>query len=136
MLADFRPVDGGALSMFEVFVSDTFRSRLENWEDVSLVIYLRMQIAATHSPHLAELLRSSRTSGIFDHIPDRLTAPQDVPAYVPAILRRPDGGRLIMSSFVGQLASVHDAAIAGLDIEFLMPMDEETEACLMDHRDI
>ena len=35
------------------------------------------------------------------------------------------------SSLVGQLASTHEAAIEGLEVELMIPVDEATEACLL-----
>lgn len=131
MLAGMGAPANTPTSLFELFLSPGFRARLENWEEVSLIFYYRMQAAAAHSPDLAARFAAARCDGLFDHIPTQLAAPALPPAYVPAIFRGPDGTRLAMSSLVGKLASVHEAAIEGLEVELIMPVDEETEACLL-----
>ncbi|WP_373355401.1 helix-turn-helix domain-containing protein [Pseudoroseicyclus sp. CXY001] len=119
-------------SLFEIFLSEAFRARVRNWQDVSLVFYFRMQAAAAESERIAARFARARAEGLFDHVPARLagTAP---PAFVPAVLEGPGGVLLSMSSLVGRLASIHDAAIAGLEVELLSPVDDETEACLLGH---
>lgn len=131
LLSSFMDAGNAPPSLFEIFLSDAFRSRIENWDEVSLIFYFRMMAAAAQDAHLKTLFERARADGLFAHVPDRLAEAGDVPPYVPAVLRGPDGTRLAMSSFVGHLASVHEAAIEGLEVEFMIPMDEATEACLL-----
>ncbi|MGZ9812045.1 MmyB family transcriptional regulator [Pseudoroseicyclus sp. H15] len=120
-------------SLFEIFLSPAFRARVQNWQDVSLVFYFRMLGAAAENPALARRLDQARAEGLFDHVPARLASTDPPPPFVPARLTGPDGVTLTMSSLVGRLASIHDAAIAGLEVELLAPVDDETEACLLGH---
>ena len=131
LLTMFATPGNAPTSLFDLFLSDTFVALLENWRDVSLVFYFRMQAAARRSPALAEMFDTARASGKFDHIADHLAQLQEVPPYVPARLRLPDGTRLAMSSFVGKLASIHDASIEGIEIELMVPMDEDSEGKML-----
>ena len=126
LLGQFLEPENCAPSLFDVFLSARFQDRLENWEQVSLVFYFRMQAAAEQFPQLAQKLDAARAAGLFDHMSTTLRNLDDVPAYIPAILRNPDGSKLVMTSFVGRLASAHDATIAGLEIELMVPMDDAT----------
>lgn len=133
LLAGFDLPKDAPPSMFEVFLSPQFRERVENWQEVSTVFYFRMQAACAHSSLLAARFAQARADGLFDHMPGRLSADMDVPPYIPVIFAGPGGQRLSMSSFVGKLASIHDAAVEGLEIELLIPVDAATEACLLGH---
>lgn len=118
-------------SLFEVFLSDSFLTRVENWEEIALIFYFRMQKVASRSARLQQLFEEAKAQGRFAHLGDRLTGGAEVPPYIPAIFHGPDGQRLQMSSFVGRLASIHEAAIDGLEIELMVPVDEQTETCLL-----
>jgi hypothetical protein len=127
LLGQFLEHENATPSLFDVFLSAKFQNRLENWEEVSLVFYFRMQAAAEQFPQLAHKLEAARAAGLFDHMSTTLRNLDDVPAYIPAVLRNPDGSKLTMTSFVGKLASAQDAAIAGLEIELMVPMDDASE---------
>jgi len=120
-----------ALSMYEVFLSDAFFTRVQNWEEIAMVFYFRMQAAAARSTSVAKLFEQARAAGRFAGVAERLTGGAEVPPYIPAVLSGPEGVQLQMSSLVGQLASTHEAAIEGLEVELMIPVDETTEACLL-----
>jgi len=54
-----------------------------------------------------------------------------MPVLVPVALVRPDGTRLTPTSMTGQLVSVNDAPVEGLESELMVPADEATEARML-----
>lgn len=134
MLEGFVPQRNQPVSMFEVFLSESFFERVLNWDEVAMIFYFRLQAAAARSKRMAQLFATARAEGRFASVADRLTGGAEVPPYIPAVLTGPGGVTLKMSSLVGQLASTHEAAIEGLEVELMIPVDEETEACLLGMR--
>jgi hypothetical protein len=122
LLGQFLEPENATPSLFDVFLSAKFQNRLKNWEEVSPVFYFLMQAAAAQFPQLVGRLEAARAARLFDHMRKTLRNLDDVPAYIPAILRNPDGSKLTMTSCVHKLASAQDAAIAGLKIELMVPM--------------
>ncbi|MEM8617798.1 MAG: hypothetical protein AAGF20_12805 [Pseudomonadota bacterium] len=45
-------------------------------------------------------------------------------------MRLPDGTRLQMTPLVGQLATVQDVRLEAVEIEFMVPLDDVSEAFL------
>lgn len=131
MLEGFAASSNAPVSMYEVFLSEAFFSRVQNWEEVAMIFYFRMQAAAARSERMAVLFAKARAEGRFAGVAERLTGGAEVPPYIPAVLSGPEGVQLQMSSLVGQLASTHEAAIEGLEVELMIPVDETTEACLL-----
>ena len=130
MLMPFQPSPGTPLNMLELFLSESFRALIENWEETSAALYFRMQSAAVHSRTVARALETAKARGDFDHIGPMLTGQTQVPIFVPAILRWPEGPVLRLTSLLGQLASVHDALVEGFEIELMVPIDADSEKVL------
>ena len=95
-----------------------------------MAFYFRMQSAAAHSPEFAMRFEAAQKSGLFDHIPARLTSPAQGSALTPAIFTGPGGVKLSMTSVLGRLATINDTVIDGLEVELMMPLDEETDTCM------
>lgn len=115
-------------NLLQLFLSAQFRQMIQNWDEASTALYFRMQAAAAQSPDVAELLGQAMREGHFDGVKSQ--AGQDVPIYVPIALQVPGVGLLQVSSMLGRLASVHDAAVEGFEIELMTPMDVESEMAL------
>ncbi|MFY0680735.1 MAG: helix-turn-helix domain-containing protein [Thalassovita sp.] len=131
LLSDFGYTGNEQISLFEVFLSQPFQDRILNWEDLSMVFYFRMQAAAQRSSHIRHLLSLAKSAGRFDHLPQRLTSGDRAPPYIPAIIKGPNDITLSLTSFVGSLVATQDAAIEGLEVELMLPMDEATETCML-----
>jgi transcriptional regulator with XRE-family HTH domain len=131
MFGTFRDPENGELNVFAIFLSDRFRDLVENWEEASTSLYFRLQTAAMHSVRIRQGFDAARARGMFDHIGQAITSAHDIPIYVPVIFRHPSGARLKLTSLLGQLVSVHDALVAGFEIELMVPVDAETERCMM-----
>jgi len=120
-LAEPRP------SLLTLLLSDPFRGTIRNWEDASLGLYFRLHRAAEHAPEIAAAFAAARAEGLFDHIPARITAPGEAPALVPVEIALPGGPLLRLTQCVGQLANLQDARLDGVEIEFMIPLDDPTE---------
>lgn len=122
---------GNAPNMLEFFLSPEFAERIENWEEASSAFYFRMQSAAIRNDTVRYAFEAARKRGMFDHIATTITEPDDIPIFIPAIIRLPTGARVKLTSILGSLVSVHDALVEGFDIEFMVPVDEESERCML-----
>jgi len=116
-------------NLFRIFLSPSFRERILNWEEAAPIFAARLYREAAEDPELAGLLEEARDSGLLDGLDE--TFREDVPVFVPVEVLAPDGIRLRVTSLLGQLASVQDAVIEGMTIELMVPMDAETETCLL-----
>ncbi len=131
MFSQFVALDNKRINMLEMFLSDAFLARIRNWEEASLAFYSRLHKDAPNHPAVAETLTRLKEAGLFDHIPGAMSANDHIPVFVPFILEGPNGRNLTLTSVLGQLASVHDVLVDGFEIEFMVPVDAETEACLL-----
>ena len=120
-LAEPRP------SLLALLLSPAFRGAIRNWEDASLGLYFRLQRVAEHAPEIAAAFQAARADGLFDHIPERLTAQGEAPVLLPVELAPPGGPVLRLTPFVGQLASLQDARLDAVEIEFMIPLDDGTD---------
>jgi len=120
-LAEPRP------SLLALLLSPAFHSAIRNWQDASLGLYFRLQRVAEHVPEIAAAFQAARADGLFDHIPARLTAQGEAPVLLPIEIAPPGGPVLRLTPFVGQLASLQDAHLDAVEIEFMIPLDDETE---------
>lgn len=118
---------GNNTNLLALFVSQEFSSMIENWEEASTAFYFRMQKAAAHNETVRIEFEAARKRGMFEHITKTLTNPEEIPIYVPVILRLPTGQRLKITSIIGNLVSVQDALVEGFDIELMLPMDDMSE---------
>lgn len=120
----------GPLNMFDLFLGDTFRNSIENWEEASTTLYYRLQTAAADSPKIKRKFDDARAVGLFEGVHTQFNKSDDIPIYTPLIIRLPNGARLTASSLLGQLMSVQDALVEGFEIELMVPADDESEALL------
>ncbi len=122
---------GNHVNMLEMLLSPSISNLIENWEEASSAFYFRLQAAAAHNDSIRYAFQQARNRGMFDHISDQLTDPNDIPIFVPAILRLPNNARIKITSILGNLASVQDALVEGFDVEFMLPIDEESEKLML-----
>lgn len=123
--------DGNEQSnLLDVITSDVFFTQILNWEQASTAIYARLQKHSQTSDRIGATLERLEKAGRFDHIADYERNLREVPIFVPLELSGPEGTVLRISSIIGELASVTDAAVAGCTIELLCPIDMATEKCL------
>lgn len=116
-------------NLFRIFLSPAFRQRILNWNEAAPVFASRLYREAAEDPDLADLLEQAHASGLLDGLDE--TFREDVPVFVPIEVLGPDGSKLRVTSMLGQLVSVQDAVIEGMTIEMMVPMDVETESCLL-----
>ncbi|MCK7612755.1 helix-turn-helix domain-containing protein [Roseibium sediminicola] len=128
-LAGFTGTQNEPPNLFRIFLSETFRERILNWREAAPIFAARLYKEAAEDPELESLLEEARASGLLDGLDE--TFREDVPVFVPVEVMAPGGGRLRVTSLLGQLASVQDAVIEGMTIELMVPMDEGTETCLL-----
>lgn len=114
-------------NLLEIMVSDPFRAMISNWDQVASVFYYRLQRTASQSPHVATVFADARARGVFAAVEQDLTNTDGIPVFVPIRLDLPNGVKLEISSFLGQLASCQDALVEGLEIELIVPLDEASE---------
>lgn len=131
MFAPFMGQDNAAPNLFSLFLSDGFRALVVNWDEASTALYFRLQAAAARSADVAARFKAAKRDRLFDHIGAQIQSGADNPIYVPITLRQPDGSHLQISSLIGQLASIVDAAVEGFEVELMIPLDATSEACLL-----
>lgn len=119
-------------SLLALLLSEAFRGAIRNWEEASLGLYFRLQRAAEHAPEIAAAFKAARAEGLFDHIPAQITGQAEAPALLPVEIAPPGGPVLCLTPFVGQLASLQDACLDAVEIEFMIPLDDRTEDWLRD----
>lgn len=118
---------GGPPNMHSLFLSPGFRPLVENWVQASGSFYTRIQEVARRSDVVREALDRAIAAGDFDHVPDVLAGTQDVPVYIPIVVRLPNGTRLAFTSMHGRLISVHDSVAESLEVELMVPLDSGSE---------
>lgn len=123
-----------APSLLTVILSPAFRAGIHNWEDASLGLYFRLQSASGRNPAIAVGFAEARRNGVFDHIPALITGQHQAPVFTALEIGPPDGPVLRMTPFVGQLATLQDARLDGLEIEFMVPLDDASEDFLRDFK--
>ncbi len=128
MLAMF----GGLPNMHALFLSPDFAAVVENWEAASGSFYTRIQEVARRSELVREALDGAVARGRFDHVPRVLAGADEVPVYIPIVVKLPDGPRMRFTSLHGRLVSVHDAVAEQFEVELLVPLDEESEGTIGD----
>jgi len=69
-------------SLLALLLSPAFHSAIRNWQDASLGLYFRLQRVAEHVPEIAAAFQVARADGLFDHIPERLTAQGEAPVLI------------------------------------------------------
>lgn len=119
---------GGVSNMHALFLSPAFSALVTNWEYASASFYTRIQEVARRSPAVRAALEAAVEDGRFDHVASVLGGTEEVPVYVPIEVQLPDGARMRFTSMHGRWAAVHDAVAEQLEVEFLVPLDEASEA--------
>lgn len=119
-------------NLLKMLVSPEFRALVRNWTEASQAVYFRLLRGAEQDPTLRTAFDEARRQGIFDHIPAVITGQDTAPVYVPIELGPPDGPALRMASFIGQLASLQDSTLEGIEVELMVPLDDHTETCIRD----
>lgn len=132
MLAMFASESsGGPRNLLQTMLSPAFNAMIENWGEASTAFYFRLLTAAGESTLVREALAQARADGLFDGISQTLANSRDIPVYVPLVMAPMPGVKLRLTSVLGQLASVHDALVEGIDIEFLVPIDASSELTML-----
>lgn len=129
----FAGLGGGAdnsPSFLRQILSPDFMAMIVNWDEVSPVLYFRLQAAAAHDDAIATAFSEAKAKGLFDHLPKLMIEQDRAPVYVPIRIRLPGGGTLNMTSLVGHIASVQDALVAGFEVELMIPTDDASEAAM------
>lgn len=121
-----------APSLLTVILSPAFRARIHNWQEASLGLYFRLQSAAGRDPAIAAEFAKARQEGIFDHIPALITGQHQAPVFTALEIGPPGGPMLRITPFVGQLATLQDVRLDGLEIELMVPLDDASEDFLAD----
>lgn len=124
MIASF----GGISNMHALFLSPEFNALVTNWEHASGSFYTRIQEVARRSPAVRAALDAAIDDGRFDHVARVLGGTQEVPVYVPIEVQFPNGARMRFTSMYGRWAALHDAVAEQFEVEFLVPLDEASEA--------
>lgn len=120
----------GKPNLLKMLVSEEFRALVANWTEASQAVYFRLLKGAEQDPTLRLAFEEARRRGIFDHIPSVITGQGTAPIYVPIELAPPGGPALRMASFIGQLASLQDSTLEGIEVELMVPLDDHTENCI------
>ena len=128
MLAMF----GGPPNMHTMFLSDAFAQVVENWEQASSGFYFRIQEVARRSELVRNAFESAVAAGRFEHVAKLTAGVDDIPVYLPIVIGLPGMPRMQITSMHGRLISVFDAVAEGLEIELMIPLDEETEGPLLE----
>lgn len=122
----------GPPNMFSMFLSEPFHAVTENWVEASASLYYRIRKMAERSELVRTAFEDAVAAGRFAHVDTVLAGTDDVPVYVPIVLRLPDGRRLTVSSMCGNMVSVHDAVAEDFTVELMVPLDDATEAPLLE----
>lgn len=121
---------GNSPNFLEQLLSPDFMAILQNWEEVSPVIYFRLQAAAVADAQIARTFARAKAQGMFDHLPHLIIEQDRAPVYVPIKIGLPGGGSVNLTSMVGHIASAQDALVAGFEIELMIPTDDASEAMM------
>lgn len=113
-------------NLMAVLLSDRFRTAIANWKEVCPAMYFRLQNAAQHDEHLAEVFEDAVARGIFADIPSIIARQDPAPPYIPVKMNLPGVGVISLTSFLGQLVSIEDALVQALEIEMMVPTDPQS----------
>ena len=119
---------GGVPNMHALFLSPAFSARVTNWESASGSFFTRIQEVARRSTAVRAALDAAVADGRFDHVARVLGGQEEVPVYVPIEVQLPDGARMRFTSMYGRWAALHDAVAEQFEVEFLVPLDDASEA--------
>ena len=120
----------GPANLIEILLSEHMRTMVVNWTQVCAAIYFRLRKAAEHDLDLAARLQALRRDGMFDSVPTAITQPNAMPTIIPFSIALPDGTTMGMTSILGQIATVQDPVVDGMEIELMLPVDEPSRVAL------
>lgn len=120
----------GQVSLLTLVLSPEFRGAILNWEDASLGFYFRLQNAASRDEAVRVAFETAKAEGVFDHVPGHITGSVTSQPLSPVIMGLPNGMSLQMTPLVGQLVTVQDVRLEAVEIEFMVPLDDASEAFL------
>lgn len=118
------------MNVYDVLLSNGFMERVQNWEELSWAVYLRLRRQAQKHPQFQQKLASYEAAGLFDDAIKRLANSSDVPPFIPIMMEFEDGTRLQFTSIEAGLSTVHDDILSGITIEMVLPLDDESEQIL------
>jgi len=121
------PKGNEQINLLEVLMSDIFQTLIQNWDEAAGVLFFRLQRASANSPRIAQVLQTAQAKGRFSGMEQHLDGLTEIPVFRPIRLGLPGGPEIQISSLLGKLASSQDALIDGLEIEFMVPLDEPSE---------
>lgn len=120
----------GPKSLLTMVLSPDFRAAILNWKEVSAGFYFRLMAAAERDSTVRAAFDAAKASGLFDDVSHSMTGGSDGPIMTCAEMGLPDGTRLRMAPFVGQMATLQDVRLEQIEIELMIPLDDESEARL------
>ncbi len=120
----------GPQSLLSMVLSPEFRAAILNWDAVSPGFYFRLLAASERDQTVRAAFESARASGLFDDVSRGITGPGSGPVMTCAEMGLPDGSRLRMTPFVGSFATLQDVRLEQIEIELMVPLDDETETRL------
>ncbi len=132
MFAPLLTEPNEAPNLLAAFTSDPFLDMIENWEDCRVALYIRMQQHAHENETVRRGLAEATAKGLFDGIAAQIAEQDLAPIFIPIRLRLPTGQSIRLTSLAAELMSVHDAVVEGFTIEMVVPMDDDTETCLLE----
>lgn len=118
------------MNIYDILLSNGFMTRVQNWEELSWAIYLRLRRQARKFPSFQTKLKHYETLGIFDDAMTRLAHSQDVPPFVPIVMHIEGHDPLSLTSIECGLSTVHDDILSGIMIELVLPLNQDTSAFL------
>ena len=118
------------VNVYDVLLSNGFMEQVQNWEELSWAVYLRLRRQAQKFPQFSEKLKSFEAAGLFDDAIKRLANSSEVPAFIPVMLEFEDGTRLQFTSLEAGMSTVHDDILSGLSIELVIPLDQTSDQIL------
>jgi len=125
------PTDTDApLNIYDVLLDNGFMERVQNWEELSWAVYLRMRRQARKHPEFQTKLESFEAAGLFDDAIKRLANSAEVPAYIPIMIEFENGARLQFTSLEAGLSTVHDDILSGINVEFVIPLNDQSDTMM------
>lgn len=111
------------MNVYDILLSNGFMERVQNWEELSWAVYLRLRRQARKHPQFQQKLESYEASGLFDDAIKRLANSSDVPPFIPILMEFEDGTKLQFTSIEAGLSTVHDDILSGITIEMVLPLN-------------
>ncbi len=115
------------INVFDILLSNGFMERVQNWEELSWAVYLRLRRHARKYPQFQGKLQSYEAAGLFDDAIKRLAHSVEVPPFIPIMMEFKDGTRLQFTSLEAGLSTVHDDILSGITTELVIPLNDESD---------